>query len=98
MNGKNEQNDDERVSEPAKNYEKYHVAKSFGSTTQPISMEMIKVIICISPCALQQSPKERPVWWNVVSIIDITTLVVNIFPQEEWWRWPYAIFLLFNVT
>ena len=55
VNGKNEQNVDERVSVSAKNYEKYHVPKSFGSTTQPISMEMIKVIICISP-ATQTDP------------------------------------------
>ena len=84
VNGKNEQNVDERVSVSAKNYENYHVSNiCLRVSAQPISMEKIKIMIGISPVPYNDLRKNDQFDEIGFPIIDITTLIVDIFPQED---------------
>ena len=84
VNGKNEQNEYKMVSVSAKNYEKYHVSNiCLRVSAQPISMEKIKVMIGISPLPHNDLRKNDQFDEIGFPIIDITTMIVDIFPQED---------------
>ena len=84
VEGKNENGQDEKISVSPANFGKYHASKiCLRASAQPVSAEKLKVTIGISPVSYDELQKFDQFNDIGFPVIDIATVLVDIFPQEE---------------